>query len=400
MKLWEFFGAAFETLWANRMRSILTMIGIVIGTAAVITIFALGQSASSSIRSSLGQFGNQGILFFPGGGTRSLETVSLEWRDFLAVRAGCSRCLSVAPIYETYINIRSGHTSDTFDLSSDTDYVVDRLAMAEGRRFNSDDIAGARAVANLVMPAKLKLFGEGPAVGKYVRIENRRFLVVGVYAPVSLGLLGGLGGGSASTINIPYTAYHHLPGAQIEYLQVWAQPGVPTPAVIDEVQGILKHLHGPHAAYEAQDFTQQVDQFQAVIEAIAIGISAIGFIALVVGGIGVMNIMLVSVIERTREIGIRKAIGASRLDILWQFLAEAVAITILGGLIGTVIGVGAALLTDALVISKFSNQGVSIDWFPILIGSLAFSVIVGIFFGTYPATRAAALSPIDCLRHE
>jgi ABC-type antimicrobial peptide transport system permease subunit len=400
VKIWEFFGAALETMWSNRMRSILTMIGIIIGTAAVISIFALGQSASSSIRSSLAQFGNQGILFFPGGGTRTLKTVSLEWRDFTTVRDGCARCLSVAPVYDTYVTIHSGHANDTFDLSSDTDYVVDSLAMAEGRRFNADDIAGARAVANLLMPAKQELFGAGPAVGKYVRIENRRFLVVGVYAPVSLGLLSGLGGESASTINIPYTAYHHLPGSQIEYLQVWAKPGVPTADVIDEVQGILQHIHGPHAAFEAQDFTQQVDQFQAVIEAIAIGISAIGFIALVVGGIGVMNIMLVSVIERTREIGIRKAIGASRLDILWQFLAEAVAITLIGGMIGAVIGVGAALLTDALIVSKVSSGPVSINWFPILVTSLGFSVLVGIFFGTYPATRAAALSPIECLRHE
>ncbi len=400
MKLWEFFGAAFESLWSNRMRSILTMIGIVIGTAAVISIFALGQSASSSIQSSLGQFGNQGIFFIPGGGTRTLKTVTLEWRDFVAVRDGCSRCLSVAPGYDTYVNIRSGHTTDTYDLSSDTDYVVDKLPMAEGRRFNAEDVAAARAVANLVMPAKQKLFGDGPAVGKYVRVENRRFLVVGVYAPVSLGLLGGLAGGSASTIDIPYTTYHRLPGSQIEYLQVWAKPSVSSAAVIDEVQGILAHIHGPHAPIEAQDFTQQVSQFQTVIEAIAIGISAIGFIALVVGGIGVMNIMLVSVIERTREIGIRKAIGASRLDILWQFLAEAVAITLIGGAVGTVIGVGAALATDALVISKVSSQAVSINWFSILITSLSFSVLVGVFFGTYPATRAAALSPIDCLRHE
>jgi putative ABC transport system permease protein len=400
VKLWEFFRSALETLWANRTRSLLTMIGIVIGTAAVIAIFALGQSASSSIRLSLAQFGNQGIFFSPGGGERRLETIALDWRDFQAVRDGCSRCLSVAPGYDSFVTIRSGHVTDTYELASDTDYVPDQLPMAEGRRFNSQDIQGARAVANLVMPTKQKLFGNASAIGKYVRVEDRRFQVVGVYAPISLGLLGGLAGGSEDLINIPYTAYHDLPGSQIEYLQVWAKPGESTAAVIDEVQGILRHLHGPHAAFEAQDFTQQVSQFQAVIEAIAIGISAIGFIALVVGGIGVMNIMLVSVVERTREIGIRKAIGASRRDIIWQFLTEAIAITLIGGAVGTVLGVGSALLVNVLVINKISSQPVVINWLVILATSVTFSVLVGIFFGTYPATRAASLSPIDCLRHE
>lgn len=401
MKLWEFLGSAFETLWANRMRSVLTMIGIIIGTAAVISIFALGQSASSSIGASLAQFGNQGIIVLPSGaGTRGAQTVQLEWRDFVVLRDSCSRCLSIAPAYDSYVAIRSGHTNDTYEFGSDTDFVPDKLPMAEGRRFSSSDVEGARAVANLTMAAKTKLFGDAPGVGKYVRIEDRRYLVVGVYAPISLGLLSNLGGGSGYSIFIPYTAYHHVPGALIEYLQIWPKPGESAASVIDEVEGILTHLHGPRAAFESQDLTQQVNQFQTVIEAVAIGISAIGFIALIVGGIGVMNIMLVSVIERTREIGIRKAIGASRSDILWQFLTEAIAITLIGGVIGTLVGVGAALTVNVLVLSKLSNQAASIDWPSILALSIGFSVLVGIFFGTYPASRAAALSPIECLRHE
>jgi len=381
------------------MRSILTMLGIVIGTAAVISIFALGQSASSSIGLSLAQFGNQGIIFIPAGAFRRLQTIQLQWRDYVAVRDGCSRCVSIAPGYETFIIIRSGHQKDTFSLQADTDYVVDKFPMAEGRRLNADDISGARAVADLTADAKKKLFGDGPAVGKYVRVQGRRFEVIGVYAPISVGLLSGFGG-SAFSIYIPYTTYHHLPGSQMAYLQVWARPGVSTAAVIDEVQGIFAHIHGPHSNIEAQDFTQQVNQFQMVISAVAIGISAIGFIALVVGGIGVMNIMLVSVIERTREIGIRKAIGATRFDILWQFLTEAIAITLIGGAIGTLIGVGVALAVNVFVLNPLSNAAVSINWVPILATSVSFSVLVGIFFGTYPASRAASLSPIDCLRHE
>ena len=214
MKLWEFFGSAFETLWANRTRSILTMIGIVIGTAAVISIFALGQSASSAIGATLGQFGDQGILVFPDSGERRLKTVQLQWPDVAIVRDACSRCLHVFPIYDTFVTIRSGHTNDAYELQSDTDYVIDTLPMAEGRRFTSDDVDAARPVANLFMPAKQKLFGDGPAVGKYVRVMNRRFLVVGVYAPISAGILNGIAG-SDFTINIPYRTYHHLPSSQI-----------------------------------------------------------------------------------------------------------------------------------------------------------------------------------------
>jgi putative ABC transport system permease protein len=399
VKFWEFLSSAFETLWANRMRSILTMLGIVIGTAAVISIFAMGQSASSSIGLSLAQFGNQGILFIPAGRFRRMQTIQLQWNDYVAVRDGCSRCLSIAPGYESFTIIRSGHNKDTFSLQSDTDYVVDKFPMAEGRRLNADDISGARAVANLTADAKKKLFGEGPAVGKYVRVQGRRFEVVGVYSPISAGLLSGLGG-SGFTIFLPYTTYHRLPGSQMTYLQVWPQPGVSNAAVIDEVQGIFAHIHGPHSNIEAQDFTQQVSQFQMVISAVGIGISAIGFIALIVGGIGVMNIMLVSVIERTREIGIRKAIGATRLDILAQFLTEAIAITLIGGAVGTVIGVTIALAVNIFVLNPLSGGAVSINWFSILAAAVSFSVLIGIFFGTYPATRAASLSPIDCLRHE
>jgi putative ABC transport system permease protein len=399
VKLWEFFASAFETLWANRTRSILTMIGIVIGTAAVISIFALGQSASSSIGAALGLFGNQGIYIFPDSGERRLKTVQLEWQDVAIVRDACSRCLKVFPVYDEYVTIRSGHTNDAYELQSDTDFVMDKLPMAEGRRFTADDVDAARPVTDLLMPAKQRLFGDGSAIGKYVRIVDRRFRVVGVYAPISAGILSGAAGSDFS-LNIPYTAFHHLPDSQILFLQVYPNPGESAGAVIDEVIGILKRAHGSRAAFEGQDFSQQANQFLSIIAYVAVGISAIGFIALVVGGIGVMNIMLVSVIERTREIGIRKAIGASRRDILWQFLTEAIAITLIGGVVGTLIGVSAALAANSFVVEKFAGQTASINWFSILFASVSFSVLIGIFFGTYPAARAAGLSPIECLRHE
>jgi len=399
VKLWEFLLAALGTLWANRARSILTMLGIIIGTAAVISIFALGQSASASIGQTLGVFGNQGIFLFPDQSSRRFNAVRITWSDYQNVRAGCTRCAKVFPIYDSYYSIRHGHTKDVYELASDTDYVKDKLAMAEGRRFNSDDVDAARPVCNLYWGSKQKLFGDGSALGKDVRIAGRRFQVVGVYANISAGVFNSVISGS-DALNIPYTTYHRLPGTVIEGLQLYNAPGSTPAQTIDDAEAILKRIHGAGTSFQSVDSSQQGAAFLSVISGVAVGISAIGAIALVVGGIGVMNIMLVSVMERTREIGMRKAIGASRGDILWQVLTEAVAITLIGGGIGTLLGVGAAAAASSALDVQFAGVSAGINWTPIVSIALGSSVAIGLFFGTYPAVRASKLEPIECLRHE
>ncbi|MBC5825886.1 MAG: ABC transporter permease [Candidatus Eremiobacteraeota bacterium] len=399
MKLGGFFASAVDTLWANRMRSLLTMIGIVIGTAAVIAILGIGQSASSSIGATLGSFGNQGVIIMPEQGSRRVGQAQIQWSDVQVLRDDCSPCGHVLPFYDSYYFIRHGHTKDAFELASDSDYVVDTLAMAEGRRFNSDDVNGARPVCDLLSGAKQKLFGDAPALGKYVRIAGRRFLVVGVFAPASAGIVGAVGGGSDS-INIPYTTYHKLPDTVILGIQVYPAAGATAAEVTDETQAILRRLHGTRVKYQSIDITQQETVFLNVIKYVSIGVSAIGAIALVVGGIGVMNIMLVSVIERTREIGIRKAIGASRGDILLQFLIEAVTIALIGGVVGGLVGAGAAVAASAVLVKQLAGSVAAIHWLSIVTIALGTSLAIGIFFGTYPALRAARLSPIECLRHE
>ena len=399
MRFWEYFRAALDTLWANRARSALTMIGIIIGTAAVISIFALGQSASASIGQTLGVFGDQGIFLFPDQSSRRFNSVQISWSDFETVRADCSRCDKVFPIYDSYYTIRKGHTKDVYELTSDTDYVLDKLPLAEGRRFNADDVAAAAPVCNLLQGAKQKLLGPGPALGKYVRVAGRRFEVVGVYANISAGVFNPVLG-SADSLTIPYTTYHRLPNSVIEGLQIYNAPGSTPAQTIDDAEAILKRIHGPGAAFQSFDSSQQGATFLQVIGFVAVGISAIGGIALVVGGIGVMNIMLVSVMERTREIGIRKAIGASRGDILWQFLTEAVSITLIGGLLGTLIGVLAALAGSSVLDVQFAGVAAGINWVPIVVLAFGSSLAIGLFFGTYPAVRASKLEPIECLRHE
>jgi putative ABC transport system permease protein len=398
VKFGEYFLAALNTLWANRARSVLTMIGIVIGTAAVISIFALGQSAKASIGQTLGVFGDQGLFLFPDQSSRRFNAIQITWSDYENVLNSCTRCLKVFPVYDTYYSVRNGHTKDVYELASDTDYVTDKLAMAEGRRFDGDDVDGARNVCDLYWGLKQKLFGDAPAVGKYVRIAGRRFLVVGVFANISAGVFSSVIG-SSDALNVPYTTYHRLPNSSIEGLQLYAAPGSTSAQAIDDAEAVLKRLH-PNATFQSFDSSQQGAAFLQVIAFVAIGISAIGAIALVVGGIGVMNIMLVSVMERTREIGIRKAIGASRGDILWQFLTEAVAITLIGGSIGTLVGVSAAAAGSSLIDVQFAGVNAGISWFPIIALALGSSLAIGLFFGTWPAVRASKLEPIECLRHE
>ncbi len=399
MKIWELLGVALQALWANRLRSVLTMLGIIIGTASVIAIFGLGQSAASSIGNTLGMFGNQGIIILPDQNARGAKQAQFQWHDIALIRDQCTRCAKVFPFYDNFYTMRRGHKRDAFELSSDTDYVVDRLPMAEGRRFTGDDIAAARSVCTILWPAKQKLFGDQPAVGQFVRVAGHRFQVIGVYSDISAGIFNTFVG-SGDAITIPYTTYHKLPGSIIGGLQIYPVPGVPAARLIDEVLGILKRIHGTRTQYQSVDTSQQGSAFLSVIAYVAVGISSIGAIALVVGGIGVMNIMLVSVMERTREIGIRKAIGASRGDILLQFLTESIAITLIGGALGTLLGSLAAVGGSKLLDKQFAGNVSSIHWFPILFTALASSLAIGLFFGTYPAVRASKLAPIDCLRHE
>jgi len=289
------------------------------------------------------------------------------------------------------------HKEAPVRLVSRTDYIKDSLPMDAGRHFDADDVDGARAVCLLTFETAQKVFPQGHALGGEIRVADHRFTVIGIFAPISLGLLGAQQG---DVVFIPYTTYHHLPDSQFTYIQVYPIPGATSAQTTDEVESILQRSHGTRAKYSGVDSSQQESAFLNIIGFVSLAISMIGGIALLVGGIGVMNMMLVSVNERTREIGIRKAIGASTRDILVQFLIEAAAITLFGGAIGTLLGGLAGAGASTLLITKLSGSAGTVAWLPIISVSLGFSILVGVFFGTYPALRASRLSPIDCLRHE
>jgi putative ABC transport system permease protein len=239
-----------------------------------------------------------------------------------------------------------------------------------------------------------RFFGGGSALGQVVRINGLRFRVIGVYDELKAALFSNVG--ASDYIEIPYSTYHEIAPGPVDSLSVYTQPGVTLPELRDAMLATLRHLHGPRAEYDVQDFNAFFGAFEKTIAVVGDGLTAIGGVALLVAGIGIMNIMLVSVSERTREIGIRKAIGASSGDITTQFLMEALILSLIGGGTGMVLGVLAVLLAYGLVSSLVGPA--PIPWLLIVAIAVGFSTFVGVVFGTYPAIRAGRLDPIEALR--
>lgn len=231
-------------------------------------------------------------------------------------------------------------------------------------------------------------------MGNFVDINGTRFEVIGVYDPLK-GSLFNSGGGN-TFMEIPYTTFHHMQPGPIGSIQFYPRSSDQTDAAGAAVVAALQHVHGSRAKYDVQNSAAFVGGFESVINIVAAGLTAIGAVALVVAGIGIMNIMLVSVTERTREIGIRKAIGASRRDIALQFLMEALLLALGGGATGMIIGI-LATVGMATLVSKTLGSAV-IPYTLVVSVAMGFSVTVGMVFGMYPALRAAKMDPIEALR--
>jgi putative ABC transport system permease protein len=278
---------------------------------------------------------------------------------------------------------------------------VDSTPLAEGRLFNEQDLSAHRRVAILSAQARHEMLGdEGSALGQFVRLNGSDFEVVGVQAaPINQGLLGA-GNNGLITVTIPYSLIPQLGYTYVFGLTIVAPDSESLNRVADEAIAALKKLHGARAQYQERDIKQLNEGIQRVFGILTGVITVVAGISLIVGGVGIMNIMLVSVTERTREIGIRKAIGATRGDILLQFLVEALLLCFIGGLIGLAIGVGLAEIVIHLWIKQLTPDLVSFAWGPIIAVSVLFSVGVGVLFGTYPAVRASFLNPIEALRYE
>lgn len=411
MRLFVLLKVALQSIRKNTLRTALTMLGIIIGVAAVIVMVAVGLGAKERIHQQIQNLGTNMVVLTPGTSTQGGVSQGagsfnrLTVADAEALQREATHLIAVSPIIFAGAHVQGGSGNWRTAVNGvSLDYPVIRdWRVVSGSFFDPADLRAARKVAVLGATVARQLFPDQDPVGQEVQIRNVPFKVIGVLAEKGQTATGA---DQDDVVLAPYTTVQtRLAGRQFipQILAATASPA-DIPTAMEEIRAIMRERHRL-AAWEDDDFTvrNQADlaaAAQGTTEVMTLLLAAIASISLLVGGIGIMNIMLVSVTERTREIGIRKALGARRIDLMSQFLLEAVTVSLTGGGLGIILGVG-TIWTFNYVAAKFPNIGfeAKIEMWPILL-SFSVSVLVGVFFGWYPARKAARLDPIEALRYE
>jgi putative ABC transport system permease protein len=407
MRLGETIGVAMEALRANKLRSFLTMLGIVIGVGAVIAMIALGRGAQQSVKDRIASLGTTLLSVTPGQArgagfvASASDRAPLTLDDADAIEERGVTVAAVQPEMSRSLQVQygSGNTNTSVAGVTSNYLEVRRFSLAAGRMFHeSDDLARRRvAVVGPQVVADLGLASGSLLIGEEIRIAGVRFRVIGVLAPK--GQAGGFGNPDDQVlVPIQTGRYRLLGNDRLRSIQVLAFSEERIPETMAEIRRILRREHrlttdqGDDFSIRNQsDFLATLGETTQVFTWLLAGIAAV---SLLVGGIGIMNIMLVSVTERTREIGVRKALGATQRNILLQFLIEAAVLSVIGGTIGILLGAGSALL-----LRQAFHWNTSVGASSVAV-AFAFAMAVGLVFGVWPARRAAALDPIQSLRYE
>jgi putative ABC transport system permease protein len=395
IRLGAYIAEAFEAIWRNRTRSLLTMLGMIIGTSSIIAVLGISKAASGGITGTLDSFGDPGISISVDTDGDDPTAAAIQYRDARIIETELpSKLTSVQPNYQRQFTLRVGNVSYTTFGIGEGAYHADSIEMLQGRRINGADVDTGARVCTVTSELSRRMFGGGYVIGRILRVGGSRCTVVGVWGDVKGGLFNSAGANDFFTM--PFTMYHDLAPGPVDGLTIYAASGVSVAEISSDVTAILRRLHGPGAQYTVQDNGASLQSFDIVLGVVTSGLTAIGGVALVVAGIGIMNIMLVSVTERTREIGLRKSIGARNGDIALQFLLEAVLLSFIGGGIGTLVGFLGVLAAYNAVAALVGPA--PIPYLLIISIAVGFSTLIGTVFGTYPALRASRMDPIAALR--
>ena len=396
MDILEITSSAFKAILANKLRSFLTMLGIVIGVMSVILLISMVTGLQTFITAQIQGLGSNLLFVIPGriGGARSpggVQANRLIYSDAVNLRSKLAGEADVSAAIQRNATLKFGNKNDkgaaVFGVESNYPKIIS-IKLTQGRFFNSSEQQSARKVAVIGQSAKTTLFGEGTSLNQIIDVAAIKYKVIGVLEP--RGSIFGID--QDNSIYVPFqTAQRQFGIDRLNTIYISANDSDEVKIVQDKATAILKRRLSEDE-FTVQSQEQALSTISQITGVLSLALGGIAAISLIVGGIGIMNIMLVSVTERTREIGLRKAVGAKPSDIMNQFLIEAITLSGLGGIIGIVLGFGISL-----IIGRFFTT--TVPWWSVLL-SFGFSAIVGIIFGVAPAIRAAKLDPITALRYE
>lgn len=401
--LWETFRLALRSVRRNALRSFLTLLGIVIGVAAVIAMITIGSGTTEKVKQDISKLGSnlltvQALRPMRGGDT-NFTPRALGQSDFVGLTEGLSNVRAISASSQRTVRVVFGADNLSSQVTgTDVDYFTARnWDVVLGRVFSESEVRGGANVCVIGQTVRNKFFGDGDPSEIAIRVGRMSCRVIGVLESKGTS---GFGQDQDNVVMMPLTTFQRriAGNRDIGAIYIAVEEGASTTAVSEEAKGILRHTrriaHDQEDNFDVRDMTQIADAMTSTTTVMTGMLGALAGVSLLVGGIGIMNIMLVSVTERTREIGIRLAIGAHEKHILVQFLVEATVLSLLGGIIGILLGLGlAGAATVAMSIPFVPSMAV-------IALAVGFSALIGVGFGFFPALRGARLDPIDALRHE